>query len=202
MKNVFIIMVLLSMFACKPEVKIEPTTTTANGVTKIIAADPSTLTLPESCNLITPEDLKSILGIPAGSINVKNADEKDGKGNRSCFFQWEDPATPNAGILISVMTNPVYADAQDYFTLMIKSKLQNGETELGQDKPDKFTKFDAGSKGMGAYNFRQGRFYWNHGNDYMFMLAFNMTTLTEKKMVEAAEKISAKVNTNFASTKK
>jgi hypothetical protein len=202
MKNVLLIGLMISIFACKTDKKTEPTTTTVDGITKIIAADPSTLTVPESCNLITAEDIKNILGVPAGSINVKNADDKDKKGNRSCFFQWDDPATPNAGIMINVMTNPVYAEAQDYFTLMIKSKLEHGETEVGQDKADRFSKFDAGTKGIGAYNFRQSRFYWNRGNDYMFMLAFNMTTLTEKKMVSVAEEIVAKVNANFDSSVK
>jgi hypothetical protein len=162
------------------------------------ATDPSKLTIPESCDMITTEDLKSILSVPAGAINVKNADNPEDKQSRSCFFKWDDVNTTNAGILISIQTNAVYADAPDYFTRNITSKLTEGETVLGNDKPNKYKRFNSG-KGIGAYSFDQSRFYWTFNNDYMFMLAFNITTLSEAKMVTAAEKIVEKVNTNFAS---
>ncbi len=198
MRNLIFLVFALSILACKTDKKQPETTTTVDGVTTIIATDPSQLDIPETCDMITTEDIKSILGVPAASINVKNADDKSNKGSRSCFFQWDDPSTPNAGIMLMIQTNPAYNDAQDFFTLSMKAKLETGEAVLGQDKPERFKKFDAGD-GIGAYSFNQSRCYWNLGNDYMFMLAFNITTLSEKKMVDAAEKIAAKVNANFAS---
>jgi hypothetical protein len=196
-----LIICCLSFLQCKDKTQetIENAVSQNGAIKGPEPKNPDDLVIPSSCDMISPEDVKNILGVPAGAVNVKLADSPDDKSTRSCFFQWDDPSTANAGILLMIQTNPVFEDAPDYFTRSLQSKLTVGEEVLGHDKPMKYKEFDAGGKG--AYSFDQSRFYWAKGNDYMFMLAFNISTLSEKEMVKAAEKFASKINANFDARK-
>ena len=71
---------------------------------------------------------------------------------------------------------------------------------MGNDAPEKYKKFTSGNV-KGAYSWQQARFYWSKGNNYLFMLAFNVSTLSEEKMLEAAIKIVEQVDNNFKAKK-
>ncbi len=163
-----------------------------------VPTDPEKLTIPNACEMITEANIQSILNVAGSPVTVKEANDPSNNKAKSCFFKWDDASTPNAGILIQIQTNPVYNDFPQYISNYVSAKITEGETVLGNDKPTKFKKFTAGGY-TGAYSFEQSRFYWNIGNDYLFMLAFNLTSLNENQMVDVAAKIIVEINNNFKS---
>lgn len=195
MRHLLLILFLaIAMFSCKNEGSSSLNENATVDATPPV--DPSKLTIPSSCSLISATEVKSIFGAKA-DIRVKDATDPSNKFSKACFFQWDDADSPNSGIMIQVQTNSVYGEYAEYIKNYIASKLENGEMEMGNDKPMKYTKFNAGGR-PGAYNFNQGRFYWTTDNNYLITLYFNVTSLNEKGMVRAAEKIVEKVNSNFA----
>lgn len=189
----FILFFALSMFSCKNESSSSLNETTVSDAPPV---NPATLTIPNSCSLINSAEIKSIFGTNA-DVRVKDSSDPTNNTSRACFFQWEDPDTPNAGIMIQVQTNSVYEEYPEYIKNYISNKIENGEMLMGSDIPMKFKKFDASGR-PGAYNFDQGRFYWTTDNNYIMTLFFNVSTLNEKGMVKAAQKIIEKVNSNFS----
>lgn len=159
--------------------------------------DPATLKTPKACDMITDEKLKEILNIQS-AITLKDSSDPENLNSQACFFKWDDPNTSNAGILIQITTNPVYEEYPGYISGFVQNKIKEGENIMGQDTPIKYKSFKIGSK-EGAYSFDQGRFYWNGGGNYLFMLAFNVSTLSEQKMLNTAQKIISEIHTNFAS---
>jgi hypothetical protein len=161
-------------------------------------ADPSTLKLPKACELIEPAKLQEILNINY-QVNLKDSSDPQNPNGQACFFRWDDPNTSNAAILIQVSTNPVYEEHPGYISGYVENKLKEGENIMGQDAPITYKSFKVGNK-EGAYSFQQGRFYWSGGGNYLFMLAFNVSTLSESQMVSAAKKIIEEVHKNFAAS--
>ncbi|HRO08707.1 MAG TPA: hypothetical protein PK047_07540 [Saprospiraceae bacterium] len=197
MRQLFILLITLSFFACKNDTG---SSNTLSNVPDAPPVDPATLTIPSSCSLISAAEVKDILDTKS-DVNLKDATDPTNKFSKSCFFRWDDTDTPNAGIMIQIQTNSVYSEYPEYISNYIKSKLENGEMAMGNEAPFKFSKFDASGR-PGAYSFEQARFYWTLDNNYVCTLFFNVSTLNEKKMVRAAEKIIEKVNSNFAKAKK
>lgn len=198
MKQLLFSLFVIFLIACKNDSssnKLEAIDPTAvNGKAPV---DPKTLTVPNAVDMITVAEVQDILDTNS-PVNAKESNDPTNDKSKSCFFKWDDPNTPNAGILIQVMANPVFEDYPQYISTFVSSKLKEGEMVIGQDAPITYKEFDANGK-PGAYSFQQARFYWAGDNDYLFMLAFNVSTLSESKMVKAAEKIAKIVNKNFAS---
>lgn len=160
------------------------------------AIHPDKLPIPGACDMLSQEWIKETLGLTLTDVTLKEADDPSNKNARSCFFRWEDPGTPNAGIFIQIMTNPVFDEYDGWISSFVTAKLKEGETALGNEEAFKYKTYDAG-KYKGAYSYDLKRFYWNIGNNYLFMLAFNLD-IPESMMLNYAEKISAKVNENFS----
>lgn len=187
----------MTFFSCKNESSVSTSEGEVALPTEIgPPVDPSTLTIPSSCSLISAEEVKSIFNAKE-DVTLKDATDPRDKFSRACFFRWDDPDTPNAGIMIQLQTNSVYEDYPEYIGNYIANKIENGEMVMGNTQPMKFKKFDAKGR-PGAYSFDQGRFYWALDNNYLVSLYFNVSTLDEKGMIKAAEKIVSKVNSNFA----
>jgi len=200
MRNVAFILLLIATFGCKNDSSndsVSPADMTMKPV-MVQAKDPKDLTIPSACEMIGEPEIQKILNISGIYVDIKEADDPGNLTTKSCFFKWNDPNTPNAGILIQILTNPVYDEYPEYISKFVSSKLTDGETLMGNDNPSRFKKFKSGNT-VGAYSFEQGKFYWNHNNDYLFMLAFNVSTLTNDQMVKSAEAIVAEVNKNFVS---
>ncbi len=159
-------------------------------------ADPSKLKLPKACEMLAPERLQEILKI-SYPVVLKDSSDPESGGSQACFFKWDDPNTSNAGILIQIMTNPVYEEYSGYISGYVQNKLKEGENMMGQEETIPYKSFKVGNK-EGAYSFQQGRFYWSAGGNYLFMLAFNVSTLSESKMVSVAQKIIGEIHVNFA----
>ncbi len=199
MKNIVYILLLFAAVSCKNENQ----TTEPKAIDKVLktdmsaATDPSKLTIPNACEMITQQSIQTLMKSAGLNIRIKEANDPENDKAKSCFFQWDDPNTPNAGILIQIQTNPIFEEYPQYISNFVAAKLSEGETVLGQDKPVKFKKFAAGST-VGAFSHEQSRFYWSLGNNYLFMLAMNLTTLNEDQMLSLGEKIVEEVNKNFA----
>ncbi len=200
MRNVAFILLLVAAFGCKNDNSnnsVSPADMTMKPV-MVPATDPKDLKIPSACEMIGETEIQKILNLAGAPVNIKEADDPGNMTTRSCFFKWDDANTPNAGILIQILTNPVYSEYPEYVSKFVTSKLTDGETMMGSDNPSVFKKFKSGNT-VGAYSFEQGKFYWNLNNDYLFMLVYNVSTLSEEKMVKSAEAIVAEVNKNFAS---
>lgn len=204
MRNVIILFFIVLLVACKNDNTNNNQISPADLVLKpdtSAATDPSQLNIPDACAMISDAQLKSILSITAPApLDIKPANDPSNTSAKSCFFKWEDLSTPNAGVLIQIMTNPVYDEYPEYISNYVSSKLTEGETVLGSDAATRYKKFSSGDV-VGAYSFDQSRFYWSFGNDYLFMLAFNVSTLSEDKMLAAAKSIISEIQTNFAAQK-
>lgn len=185
------IIALPFLTSCKNDAKT--TETAADGTA--LPPNPAGLTVPSSCNLVTIEWLKANLGLQDKTINIKDATDPTKKDYTSCFFKWENSASePDAGILIQVMTNPVYDEFPEWVTKMISAKITDGENVNGDSVPIRYKKFDVGLEG--AYSYEMKRFYWRTDDRYLFMMAFNLLD-DESTLVAKAEKIAKEVNNNF-----
>jgi len=200
MRNLLILSLFILFISCKNDTKTGSENDASGQFLKTDnseATDPAKLTIPSACEMMNEATLQSILKISGSAVNIKEANDPSSNSAKSCFFRWEDADTPNAGILIQIQTNPVFDEYPQYISGFVAAKLTNGETALGADKPSIFKKFTAGET-VGAYSYEQSRFYWNLGNNYLFMLAFNISTLGEDKMVDIGKQIVSEVNKNFA----
>jgi hypothetical protein len=157
--------------------------------------DPEKLLVPSACSLISEERLNQILKLNNIALNIIDPDSTNVK-SRSCFFKWDDASEPNAGIFLQIQTNPVYSDYPQYISGYVTAKLNEGEMMLGDEQPTKFERFNAGNAN-GAWSYKLGRFYWNAGNDYLFMLAFNLPSLSEENMKRIGSQIVEEVAKNF-----
>ncbi|MGB4960102.1 MAG: hypothetical protein WBO36_11555 [Saprospiraceae bacterium] len=198
MKQLFSLLILLAFLSCKNDVPVDTKLKEISEKSLKNPTNPDQLKLPKACELLDVAKVQEILKAKS-AVNLKDADDPTNTSASSCFFKWDDPDTPNAGILIQIQKNPVFNEYDQYISTFVSSKITEGETTLGDAAPKKYKTFNAGGF-SGAYSFEHSRFYWNIGSDYLFMLAFNVSTLSEGDMVEIAEVIAAEVNKNFAGT--
>lgn len=161
-----------------------------------IHRNPKDLFVPKACDLISAQDVQLILGLASQNVQIKSADNPGVVKVKSCFYKWEDPSTPHAGMLLQIMTNPVYDDSPEYVSDMMASKLADGETSPGAKNKAVFKETMIGKVKV-IYAKENSRVYWNIGDNYLFMLAFNITNLDETKMLEMANKIVPIVNKNL-----
>ncbi len=196
MKHLLFAVLLMGIFACKND-------TSGNKLSSVdpsdakggATVDPKNLTVPSACSMITAAEVQDIVNAK-NAVVVKESNDPKNQQVKSCFFKWDDPSTPNAGILVQIMTNPVYDEFPQYVSMYVESKLKEGEMAMGQETPFKYKKFEAAGID-GAYSFEQGRFYWAGDANYMFMLAFNVSAFDEDDMVDAAEDIIESIHKNF-----
>lgn len=156
--------------------------------------NPTELLLPNACDLITPDEVKSVLGVT--EVNIKSTGNPGDVKASNCFFKWEDPATPHAGMLLQVMTNPLYDDNPEYISYLVESKLTEGESVQGSRKNLLFKETMVGKVKV-VYAIENGRVYWNVGDNYLFMLTFNITGLQTERMLDIARKLIPSVNKNL-----
>ena len=196
MKYVIFIALAFSLASCKHEKRTAAEALAALESNKKEPTDPKKLTIPMSCDLISEQVVKEIFNVKAGTINIGEAKDPGNPVASSCFFKWDEPHVDNGGMFIQVSTNPVYDEFPEYITTYIATKLKEGEMTMGSSTPTVFKPFDAAGL-PGAYSYSESRFFWNIGNDYLIMVAFNLPTYEEDQMVEAAEKVAAQVNKHF-----
>ncbi|MBK8626824.1 MAG: hypothetical protein IPN86_15045 [Saprospiraceae bacterium] len=156
--------------------------------------NPTELLLPKACELISLDEIQSALGVK--DIQVKSTGNPGDVKVSNCFFKWEDPAMPYTGMLLQVMTNPLYDDNPEYISYLIESKLTEGESEQGSTKNLLFKEAMVGKVKV-VYAIENGRVYWNIGDNYLFMLTFNIAGLKTEKMLTIAQKLIPVINKNL-----
>lgn len=197
MKYLLYILLPVLLLACKQEKKsAEEALAILEQEKTATSTDPKSLSIPNSCQLLSEAKIKEIFAITEGSVNIREAKDPGNTGASSCFFKWTEAHVDNAGMFIQISTNPVYDEFPEYISTYIATKLKDGEMTMGSNTPTKFKAFDAGGR-PGAYSYNDARYFWSIGNDYLIMLAFNLPTYDEARILSAAEQIAAIVNTNF-----
>lgn len=158
--------------------------------------DPVNLIVPNPCDLISPLEIQKVLALVEQNVLTKAANNPGDVKVKSCFYKWDDPSTPHAGMLLQIMTNPVYNDSPEYISSMIQSKLTDGETIPGSKNKLVFKELMIGKVKV-IYAKENSKVFWNIGDNYLLTLAFNITNLTESKLVDFANQIVPVVNKNL-----
>jgi hypothetical protein len=156
--------------------------------------NPTDLILPIACDLISLDEVKACLSV--ADIQVKSTGNPGDVKVSNCFFKWEDPATPYAGMLLQVMTNPIYDDNPEYISYLVESKLTEGEAVQGGSRNVLFKETMVGRVKV-VYAIENARLYWNVGDNYLFMLSFNIAGLQEERMLAMAKKLVPVINKNI-----
>lgn len=159
------------------------------------AVDPVLLPLPAPQDIISVESVSKVLNIVKEKIEIKPVNKPGDLKSKSCFYNWIDPSTPDAAMLFQISTNPVYSEVYNYISMTVQSKIENGEN-FGAGGNINFKEEYIGKVRI-AYSIQNPRIYWNIGDNYLMMLAFNMTNLSEEKILEYAHRFVPEINKNF-----
>ncbi len=156
--------------------------------------------LPNACDLITAEFVSKTLGVvEARDIYVKDGSGKKAVHAKSCFFKWDDAASPNAGVLIQIQKNPVEDEFPDWASYYIRAKRDQGDVMPDGSGTYRYKEFP-GMGIAGAYNYHLARYTWRTETDNIFMVAFNLPS-SEAQQLIWAEKIGKEAMRNFAKMK-
>ena len=156
--------------------------------------------LPSACDLVTAEFVSKTLGVvEARDIYVKDGSGKKAVHARSCFFKWDDAASPNAGVLLQIQKNPVEEEFPDWASYYIRSKRDQGDVMPDGSGTYRYKDFP-GMGIAGAYNYNLARYTWRTETDNIFMVAFNLPS-SEAQQLIWAEKIGKEAMRNFAKMK-
>lgn len=160
------------------------------------AKDPKTLPLPVPATLLSNSLVEQVLELKPQSVSVRSPKDAGTMLVKNTFYKWDDVANPNAGMFVQLMTNPVYDEFEDYNSMVIDSKLTKGEEAPGLSKATPFKSLKIG-KVIVAYSVETSRIYWNIGNNYVFMMAFNFLNFDEAKLVRSAQIFIPELNKNL-----
>lgn len=159
--------------------------------------------LPDACSLLDTKTIGELFNVNPVFISAVDGNPEGNKREHSaCFFKWDDPNYPNAGILIQLQSNTKEMKQEGYDEWMaysVANKRTTGETMMGESEPHIFNLFpNVGSDG--SYNYEIGKYYWRIDNDLLIMLAYNMQSLdiTEEKQLESAYVIAGELMNNLS----
>jgi hypothetical protein len=156
-----------------------------------MSIDPVKLELYDPCQLLTRERVGSSLQILPENITVKPVGNMGDVKAKSCFYKWEDADMPNTGMLLKLMTNPVYADSPDFLEITLNSKVQNGEFVPGQKEKVKFKETYIGKVKI---IYSKENVYWNIGSNYQFFMAFNLPRINEEQILKYCHEMIPTIN--------
>lgn len=157
----------------------------------------STRGIPNPCQLITTEWIKSNTSLDIGDARIKEGNRGAAADNRSCFMQWEQNGDPNTGFLINIAINPAPEEIEEYPEVFMQAKRSDGETMMGSDKPFPYKRLDnLGVEALGCHEL--GKYYFRYDNEYLFMIAFNLE-MSERDQRNTVTKIGNEVIKNFRS---
>lgn len=160
-----------------------------NKITSTYKHDPN-VPLPDACSLLSRETVANQFDVELRYVNIIDGNP-EGEESRSCFYKWDDPYYPNAGVLVQIQSNPMVEDLPDWPAYAVANKRTTGETIMGDEAP---TIYDLlpGIGTDGSYSYALGKYYWRINNDLVVMLAYNME-ITEDKQKETAYVIAKEV---------
>lgn len=170
-----------------------------NAITTTYKVDPKK-NLPDACSLISRETLAELFNVnPIFISPVDGNPDGNKKEHRACFYKWDDPNFPNAGILIQLQTNTMDEEYDEWMSYAVANKRTTGETMMGESEPHMFKLFPhVGTDG--SYNYDIGKYYWRIENDLLIMLAYNMQSMdiTEEHQFESANVIAKELMDNLS----
>lgn len=156
-----------------------------------LTTDPVKLQLYNPCELLTIESVGATLQVVPENIMVKPVGNMGDVKAKSCFYKWEDADMANTGILLKMMTNPVFDESPDFLEVTLSSKVQNGEFVPGQKEKIKFKEAYIGKVKI-VYS--KDNVYWNIGSNYQFFLAFNLPKITEEQLLKYCHEMIPTIN--------
>jgi hypothetical protein len=156
--------------------------------------DPVKLELFDPCTLLPSAKVGTVLQILPEYIMVKPVGNLGDVKAKSCFYKWEDADMPNTGMLLKLMTNPVYDESPDFLDVTLHSKVQNGEFVPGQREKVKFKEAYIGKVKI-VYS--KDNVYWNIGSNYQFFLAFNLPKITEEQLLKYCHEMIPAINSEL-----
>ena len=186
-----ILLVILTsfiLFSCKDD---KPVSLKGKDISKEIIPVKD-LPVPPSCEYIPVEWIGDRFDLDPETINVK--DGGAGEGMSGCFFRWSTLDKPNAGVFIQVYTNPFEEETKTWASGRL-SGLRAGNAGTIDDQSTAFKEFP-GIGDEGAYNASSSTYYWRIGENYVFMLAFNLT-ISPEAQYKHAQAIGEEVMKNF-----
>ncbi|HPN72034.1 MAG TPA: hypothetical protein PLZ32_21060 [Saprospiraceae bacterium] len=144
-----------------------------------------------TCDLLSKEFLMKEMNADDFTFNSKNGGSSE--TTESCFFQWTTASKPNAGVMLQIMKNAFEEETPVWATEYINGmKAGNAGTATGSEM---FKEFD-GAGDDGVYSNKLSQYFWRLGNNYVFMLAFNLDNSEEEKL-EFAKELAEETMTNF-----
>ena len=152
------------------------------------------LQVPDAASIISVEKIGEALQLNPQSLNQSCGLSSAAQDDSYCFYKW-DSDFRNSGILLQVSRNPIYDEYADWAIARIQTLLESGESVVGEGN----AKFEAYREvgDAGAWSDQAGKFYWRHGKDYVFMLAFNTDYPADKKY-EIATKIAKEIMKQYS----
>ncbi|HPQ21879.1 MAG TPA: hypothetical protein PK147_08510 [Saprospiraceae bacterium] len=154
------------------------------------------LFVPDACSLLNTSWLAGVLGVNESQIQVKDGSDSHMPNAKACFFKYDDEDLGNAGILLQVMTNPVHDEFPEWVSQFVNAKITDGEQDYTTtNELYKYKPWKALGDG-GAYSSELSKYHWRLGNNYLFLLAFNLDKSEDDKLA-MAQKIGNKVLENF-----
>lgn len=133
-----------------------------------------------TCDLLSKEFLIQKMGADDFTFNSKNGGSSE--TTESCFFQWNTTQRPNAGVMLQIMKNAFEEETPVWATEYINGmRAGNAGTAVGTEM---FQKFEAVGDD-GVYSNKLSQYFWRLGNNYVFMLAFNLDNTEEEKLAYA-----------------
>lgn len=144
-----------------------------------------------ACDLLSKEFL--VKNLKADDFTFYSRTGADTETSNGCFFQWTSASKPNAGLMLQIMKNPFEQETPVWATEYINGmKSGNAGSAEGVEEFKEF----AAAGDDGVYNERLSQYYWRIGNNYVFMLAFNLDENADEKRAYA-ETIAKESMTNF-----
>lgn len=156
---------------------------------------PDSILLPQPCETLPLSALSQVIEIDDSLIEQKTAGLKSGNYSLSCFYKWNDPSTPHAGMLFQIMKNGV-PENKDFISRTYQSKIIEGEFIQHLDKKVTFKKHSVGKVDI-IYNPVTHSAYWHIGDNYMFHLIFNLHSLNEDKFLYYLDNLVPEINKNM-----
>lgn len=155
--------------------------------------NPSELPIPNPCDLLTLEEVKTLFGKDLKDLGIKPLQSLEPSPNKSCFFKWMDDYTQFPGMFLQITSNPAKEENPLYITDHILTKINKGEVVTNFNDIIKYTEIKEDNYRF-IYSFDTRMAYWQIGNNYMMQLAFNDATLNQEKMLNILHSVVPKVN--------
>lgn len=117
-------------------------------------------------------------------------------GNVKSCFYRWPDDFPNTGMFIQVQTNPFPEEAPEFHKLFIEARKNQGEQMIDADRPVLYDDWE-GIGDDAAYSYELQKYVWRVGNDFSYLLAFN-TDIAEARQKQIAKNVALEILKNHS----